>query len=155
MLHLGAEQFSSLQKRPRMIIECEDSVSPLWLSVFPASRMALKAVCLSLWSLLNTKKNLYSESSQVPVCSQWISSGAILNGAGVIHLYSMTKPAQQIQFFNLLKINSNLIAPVWWQNIVLQMGKKFQWLWTTQIASLGADRKIYRQGNDGHFLKVQ
>lgn len=30
----------------RFIIECEDSVSPLWVFVFPAPRMVLKAVCL-------------------------------------------------------------------------------------------------------------
>lgn len=119
MIQVGTWQFSSLQIWPCMIPECEDSVSPLWLRVRPASRMALKAVCLSLWSLLNTKKNLCHEPSLVPVCSQRKGSGSMLNRAGVICLYFMTKPI-------LCHINSKLTAPVRWQNIALQMNQHTQ-----------------------------
>lgn len=84
------------------MIECEDSVSPLWLCVCRASRMALKAVCLSLWSLLNTKKNRY-EPSQVPVCSQWIGSGSL--GSSVLIVW---RSQQNRLFFSFADINSKL-----------------------------------------------
>lgn len=84
------------------MIECEDSVSPLWLCVCCASRMALKAVCLSLWSLLNTKKNRY-EPSQVPVCSQWIGSGSL--GSSVLIVW---RSQQNRLFFSFADINSKL-----------------------------------------------